>query len=241
MELTAYLLDGHDVSLQPAPVERDWMSGTDQRFAYRCLPLAIANSYGWQLLCPVGFSASWRDGSSLDAIEIEPDDPERRPVLSHFGAGVLTFHVPCLFRTEPGHDLFVTGPTNAPKDGIYPLTGVIETDWSPYSFTMNWVFTRPGARIRFEAGEPFCQIFPVKRGAIEEVEPRLKPLSDNPELSALHKRFTASRAGFNADLREEGSAARAQGWQRSYFHGVNPDGTKPAADHRVRLRAKSFV
>src|ERR687885_2987454 len=116
MDLIAYLLDGHQVSLRPAPIDRDWMSRTDERFAYRCLPLAIANAYGWQLLCPYGFSATWKDGTSLDAVEVTPDDPERCPALSHFGSGVLTFHVACLFRTEPGHDLFVTGPTNAPKD-----------------------------------------------------------------------------------------------------------------------------
>ena len=43
-----------------------------------------------------------------------------------------------------GWNTFVTGPMNGIKDGIAPLSGVIETDWSPYSFTMNWRFTRPG-------------------------------------------------------------------------------------------------
>ena len=38
----------------------------------------------------------------------------------------------------------VQGPINRPKDGIAALPGIIETDWSPYSFTMNWMFTRPG-------------------------------------------------------------------------------------------------
>ena len=62
--------------------------------------------------------------------------------LSAFGEGVLTFHINGLFRTPPGWNLWVGGSPNSPKDGIYPLTGVIETDWSPYTFTMNWRFTR---------------------------------------------------------------------------------------------------
>jgi len=33
--LTAYVIDGHDVRIRPAPVERDWMDSTDERFAYR--------------------------------------------------------------------------------------------------------------------------------------------------------------------------------------------------------------
>ena len=38
---------------------------------------------------------------------------------------------------------------------MQPLVGLIETDWLPFPFTMNWVFTRPG-RVRLEKGEPFC-------------------------------------------------------------------------------------
>jgi hypothetical protein len=66
------------------------------------------------------------------------------PVSGHFGCGVLTFRVSYLFRTPPGVNLWVKGPPNQPQDGIAPLEGIIETDWSPSTFTMNWKFTRPG-------------------------------------------------------------------------------------------------
>ena len=36
----------------------------------------------------------------------------------------------------------VTGPFNQPKDAIQPLTAIVETDWAPFTFTMNWKFTR---------------------------------------------------------------------------------------------------
>ena len=57
--------------------------------------------------------------------------PARAPAVSHFGHGILTFHMPCLFRTEPGVDLMVQGPINRPKDAIAPLSGIIETDGRP--------------------------------------------------------------------------------------------------------------
>jgi Family of unknown function (DUF6065) len=107
----------------------------------------------------------------------------RQPsAISHFAHGILTFHLPCLFRTEAGYDLMVHGPINRPKDGIAPLSGVIETDWAPYSFTMNWIFTRPGTQVSFAQGEPFCHVFPVKRGELEAIEPQLRLLSEEPEL-----------------------------------------------------------
>jgi hypothetical protein len=70
----------------------------------------------------------------------------------------------------------VQGPINRPKDGIAALSGIIETDWSPYSFTMNWIITRPDTPVRFEKGEPYCHIFPVSCGALRGSSPNLKAL-----------------------------------------------------------------
>ena len=129
MKLIAHVIDGHHVDIRPAPVERDWMDATNQRFAYRCLPLNIANAYGWEVLCNAGFLAMWWGGEGLDSIVIEPDPGTIAPAISHFGHGILTFHLPCLFSTEPGAELMVQGPINRPKDGIAALSGMIETDW----------------------------------------------------------------------------------------------------------------
>ena len=183
------------------------MDATNQRFAYRCLPLNIANAYGWEVLCNAGFLAMWWGGEGLDSIVIEPDPGTIAPAISHFGHGILTFHLPCLFSTEPGAELMVQGPINRPKDGIAALSGVIETDWSPYSFTMNWMFTRPGT----------------------------------PALKRQHDTWTASRERFNVDLKQPGSEAQSDKWQKLYYRGLAPAGTQAATEsHRTRLRLQPF-
>jgi len=238
-ELVAYVIDGHELSIRPAPLERDWMDASDQRFAYRCLPLNIANAHGWEILCPTAFSAMWDGRKTLDAVRIKCKAKDA-PAVSHFGAGILTFHVPCVFRTDPGVDMFVTGPINRPKDAIAPLTGVVETDWSPFTFTMNWQFTRAAQRIYFEKDEPFCHVFPVARQEIEKLEPRIARLSENPELEGEHKAWSASRSEFNADLRRADSDAVRQKWQKSYFRGKYPSGVDAPEDHRSKLRLAPF-
>jgi hypothetical protein len=241
MKLIAYIVDGHQIEIRPAPVDRDWMDRTDQRFAYRCLPLNIANAYGWEILCAAGFVAVWNGNDDPKSVSVAPDADTPAPAMSHFGHGVLTFHVPCLFRTDPGFDLMVQGPINRPKDSIAPLTGIIETDWSPYSFTMNWLFTRPGFPVRFDKGEPFCHIFPVRRGDIEGVEPECRALSSDPTLKAEHDAWSGSRDRFNAELMQPGSEAEAQRWQKMYYRGVAPTSDQPASEtHRTRLRLKPF-
>jgi hypothetical protein len=234
MKLIAYAYEGHRVDVRPASPERAWMNDTDQRFAYRCLPLNIANAHGWEILCPSGFVAAWNGGRGKDAIEIFPDEGTTAPAVSHFAHGVLTFHVPCLFQTEQGFDLMVQGPINRPKDSIAALSGIVETDWAPYSFTMNWMFTRPGAAVRFDKGEPYCHIFPLRRGQLESFAPQARPLTDDPALRSEHDAWFKARVQFNKDLEVENSPARDEGWQRSYFRGAN--GNAP----RTRLRLKEF-
>jgi hypothetical protein len=52
--LTAYALAPDVPALVPAIPERNWMELGDRR-AYRCLPLSIANSSGWEYRSPISF------------------------------------------------------------------------------------------------------------------------------------------------------------------------------------------
>lgn len=238
-ELLAFALHGLAPKIVPAPVERPWMDATGDRFAYRCLPLNIANAHGWELLCPAAFSAIWDGGPHPGAVRII-DGAEANCALGHFGSGVLTFHIPYLFRTDPGFDLYVGGPTNRPKDAIAPLTGIVESDWSPYTFTMNWIFTRPDTLVRFEADEPFACIFPVRRGALESVRPEIRDIASEPDLARQHAEWSAGRSEFNQKLVAHDPEAARQAWQKTYFQGNRPDGSSGPSDHRSRLRLAPF-
>ena len=242
MKLIAYMIDGHRMNIRPAPVEREWMDATGDRFAYRCLPLNIANAHGWEILCPSGFSAVWNGSEDLAAINIQFDDGgAQRVAISHFGHGTLTFHISCLFRTEPGWDLMAQGPINRPKDGIAPLSGIIETDWAPYTFTMNWLFTQPEVDVRFEKDEPFCHIFPVQRGLLASVNPEIKDISSEPELERQYRTWNESRVKFNRELQQPGSPAQAERWQKMYYRGLLPDARPAIEDHITRLRLRPFT
>ena len=241
MRLICYPTSGEPPKLIPAPREREWMDGTTDDFAYRCLPLNIANAHGWFILNRTSFIAEWNGGSGIDAVVVKETSTET-PLLafSHFGFGVLTFHVNALFRTEAGYDLLATGPFNQPKDGIQPLTGIIETDWAPFTFTMNWRFTRKDTPISFARDEPFCMIFPVKRGLIEKVEPEFRAMEAEAGLRAAYTAWADSRRIFNKALPISGSEAQAKKWQKDYFKGSPRFGTRPR-DHRTKLRAKHFA
>ena len=171
------------------------MDAFTARHPYRCLPLSMANTTGWEILCPFGFEAEWDGGPGAEAIRFRPDPDATlfdHFAASHFTHGVITFHTGWLFRTPPGWALRASGSPNRFKHGLSPLEGLVETDWLPYPFTMNWAFTAPG-KVRFEKGEPFCFIQPVEHRRIEAFEPVRVAMDDDADLARQYETWKETR------------------------------------------------
>lgn len=223
----------------PASHEREWMNDTRDRYAYRCTPLTIANASGWELRCPFNFEVSWDGSTGLDAIQIrtaaKPTEITRL-ITSHFGHGILTFHTGWLVRTSAGWATWARGSPNLPKDGITPLDGIVETEWLPFPFTMNWRFSRPGS-VTFERGEPFCFITITPHAILDEIQPIVRQISEEPALAASYKNWRNSRDEFNAQLQALDEGAVRQRWQRNYARGE--EANRLDAYHLSRRRLKS--
>jgi hypothetical protein len=217
-KLIAYQISEDDFApIRPARRERKWMDNADGKFPYRCLPLVIANQYGWEILSTHHIRARWDGTSTPDGVAIENLCGDGLlHAHSHFGEGVITFQIPYLFRTPDGWNLFVRGPINNAKDGIAPLDGIVETDWSHATFTMNWRFTR-ACTIEFRLGEPICHFFPIKRGALEDFQSELRLLESEPELAKNFREWSQSRNWFLWALRKRKPQVVAQGWQKEYL------------------------
>jgi len=240
MQLECFTTMAEPPKMIPGRPERRWMDGFAGRAPYRCLPLTMANTTGWEILCPFGFTAEWNGGTGTNAIRILPDPPLKEAshiVMSHFAYGTLTFHTGYLFRTQPGWAVLAGGPPNHVKHGIQPLTGLVETDWLPFPFTMNWLFTAPG-RIRFEKDEPFCFINVVEHNRLEGFEPVIRTLESEPELKREYETWSSSRAEFNQQLKAGDPEALKRSWQKFYFRGETLEGGK-VESHVNKRRLKT--
>ncbi len=235
--LTCYQISEPAPKIVPAAPERQWMDETNERFAYRCLPLNIANSFGWELLLPIPIVAEWNGGPELTDITVTSPESENveRYASSHFGHGVLTFQTHYLFRTDPGVALWARGSPNLPKDGIAPLDGITETDWLTFTFTMNWKFTRPG-RVEFAKDEPFLFITPIAYRALDNLVPEIVPIKTAPEILAEFNEHRRLRNEFNKALQDRDPEALRRRWQKWYFRGTNPDGEPGNELHISKLR-----
>jgi hypothetical protein len=242
IDLTCFVQDGWDPRIRPAEATRPWMDETSQQFAYRCLPLNVANAHGWEIVCPCDAQVRWLGGSSRDDVCVSildgctaPGKPE-----SLFGQGTVTFHIEGLFRTPPGWNLWVGGSPNRFKDAIQPLTGVVETDWAPFTFTMNWKLTRRNHTVRFYKDEPICFLFPVQRGVIDRIEPRLVRMADAPDVAGEFAAWSKARNAFQADVAKSQPSRAGEQWQKDYMRGRDMRG-RIHPDHQTRVRPKPFV
>jgi len=245
MELECYAMTTYPPQIVPGRPDRSWMDAFQGRFPYRCLPLVMANTTGWEILCPIDFTVVWNGGiDKNDLMVICDSDPTytlEHLVASHFTHGVLTFHTGYMFRTPPGYAVWAQGAPNHVKDGIMPLSGLVETDWLPFPFTMNWLMTRPGS-VSFKKDEPFCFFNVIEHRKQEDIQPVIKTLDSNPDLKAQFDTWATMRSEFNAGLQNRDPAAMKEQWQKFYFKGEKPlagGGVAPAdGDHVNRRRLK---
>ena len=242
--LTCYQIHDYAPRLVTARSDRTWMDMSDQRFAYRCVPLSIANAMGWELLSPARVTAEWNGGRELEDLKVEVDDLAwggNKLASSHFGHGIVTFQTGYLFRTDPDVAVWARGTPNRPKDGVGALDGIIETDWLPFTFTMNWQLTRPG-RVAFERDEPFCFITLFPYRALEAVRPEIVPMAVAPQIKADYMAWRQARLDFNARLAAEDPETMRQSWQKWYVRGAdNPTGATPSPQHMSKVNLAAPV
>jgi hypothetical protein len=242
--LTAYAInESLPLRLQPAWRERAWMEATDGRFANRCLPLLMANQAGWFLVSDQSVRATWNGGKSSDSLRVElVEGTPPCSAISHFGHGILTWHVPFLFRTPPGYSLLARGPANWPKDGAYALEGSVETDWSFATFTMNWQLTRRRHSVMFKSGEPIAMFVPHKRDELETFQPELRDIASAPDVRDRYEEWAGDRVWFNDLLQRAGSEEQKRRWQKHYFQGRGPsEDERLAAGHHTKLTLREFA
>jgi hypothetical protein len=229
MKLIAYKTYNYNCQqIIPASRTREWMDNTPGSFAYHCLPLVMANSLGWFITNSIPCEMEWDGTEAPSGLKVW--------ATSHFGSGVVTFHPEYMFWTEEKISIITKGPANMPKHGIVSLEGVIETDWLPYPFTINWKMTAKNTKVRFERGEPIAQIIPWPADLISSVEPEILSMESNPELYARYEDYRKKRTVFNETFKYDGSKR-----QKYYVRGEDSLGNKYPENHQTDWKAKPFA
>jgi hypothetical protein len=248
----ACMVEGADTDpadmLRVAKATRDWMDRVPRKYVYRCIPLVAANTMGWELLNPVDTVAGWTGGAANTDVIIRSKTPHKFGAVSHFGAAIVTWYVPFVFRTSPDLGLIVTAPANHELINAVPLDAFVRTDWLPFPFTLNWRITRARVDVPVPRGTPLARILPYPLALLEETTLEITDLASDPGFKAEVEAWGQARSKNVEKAREDVAEWLAGGaepagdgvWNRQYVHakGAAKDGFAP---HQTIFRPKTPV
>jgi hypothetical protein len=180
----------------PLTAKRKWMNESREKFAYKCLPLTVANQYGYAVLCPADFTLDWFGGVEEKDVDFQVKSEEeyfKYHLHSYFGGGTFTIHVDFIVKTPEGFSTYIRGVPNETKQGLKPLDAIVETDWLSYTFTYNFLLTEPGS-YSFKKGEPLFVFFPIERDTVENFELKESRIEEDPELFTDFKEYDNKRS-----------------------------------------------
>lgn len=172
--------------------KRDWF----HPHFYRCLPLTIANQYGFIIKSEFDIGFVWDGGNSQDSIkfflnETEDEVSKKYPrIESHFGHGVITINPPFTLRTPPGVNLMTINPPNSIIPNITVMSGVVETDNLRRNFTINLKIQIPGIEVYIPAGTPLAAVIPIPRYYADSFE--IKYAEDIFDEKTINEEFQAT-------------------------------------------------
>lgn len=222
---------GQRLNIEQAPVNRAWMDSTPGGYAYRCLPMTYASRHGWAVRAPYDIEVIWDGGNNEDSTKIICGRyTEHGAVFADNGTGngILTFHINAVPRTPPEFNLWLMGGPNLVIPGASPLSGVVESDWTFASPTMNWKLTEPNKLVTFKKGDPVFFFVPVHKTYLEFFEILHADIADEPEM--------LSRLNEHAQWRQETEARGEAVFGKKYMRGQNPDGSTPNWEHNHMTR-----
>lgn len=178
----------------------------------------MANRLGLEIAINRKVRVLWDGSEGYDCIKT---NPQWIDCVSNFGSGVISFSIPYLFSTPRGWSLWVGGPSNDPMDGVAPLEGIVETGWTPFTFTMNWRMTMIDEWATFHAGQAIARVFPIRIAPIKELEFNLRGKDALPKRKrADYERWYEERADFQEKLKRQDPSLIGQERPHRYANGA---------------------
>ena len=217
--------------------KRDWF---DKHF-YKCLPLAIGNTYGFAVFLPFDLQVHWTGWSGTDALtmrsiggELYQNTPHVG-VKSHFGFGIFTISLPVIFKTPPNINLMTIAPPNYQLAGLTPMTGVVETDNLRYTFTLNIKINVINTIVTIPKNCPVVGILPVPRYFCDEFQLVSADKLFSKKIIDEELQIQKDHAAVRKSLEEHYNNMQDQ----SYFFGMDIRGRK-FTDHQLPIKKKDL-
>jgi hypothetical protein len=199
LDIELYKLTVDSFPILSSKKQRKWMN--ENVHAYRCVPLSIANTFGWDILLPKDLVVEWNGGIEKKDVKICNNESLYK---SHFGSGTFTIQVSFTWKTSEDYQIMVMPYPNPDQYDIFSLTAIVETDRLMYPWFLTCKIAKPG-RYQLKAGTPVARVIPIRIKDIINCEINL---TSEPEEYKEYREWQANKRN-NIDNEKEK-------WQKFY-------------------------
>jgi hypothetical protein len=208
----------HPPKIAQSRIKRDWMDETYNKHAYQCLPMTVANVYGWEIVMEEDLVVQWDGGNTPPSIlSGEVTSSGRVQAISSI-IGMISINMGWVMNTEEGYNTWFSGSPNYFVDGAVALTATIPSYWWPDESQMNWKITKIGEPVTFKAGTPFCFFNIYDNSVLENVEIIESTLWDDSKLIASRMKY--------GELKARNNVEKPWTWTKGIKTGLDADGNK---------------
>ena len=218
-------------------IKRDWFI----EHYYYCLPLTIANQYGFVVKAATDLEIYYPGEESPASVKVGDglnltDRFRPQKYFTNFLNGVVTIENNFQLRTPPNVNLMVIQPPNYFINGIHCMSGVVEADNLSRTFSFNLKVTEPGKKIKIKKGQWLAAFIPVPRFYVDSfsLEPAENYISKDLIESAQH---SAKQLSYQRDnpVEKGGDMGKNNDCGRKYFNGLDFDDTPFINQHQKRI------
>ena len=156
LDIEIYKVSNESFPIVSSKKQRDWMN--QNVHAYRCVPLSIANTFGWDILLPKDLDVEWNGGTEKKDVIIHKNN---HVYESHFSSGTFTIQVGYTWKTSEDYQIMIMPYPNPDQYDIISLTAIVETDRLMYPWFLTCKVTKLG-RYKLKAGTPIARVIPIK-------------------------------------------------------------------------------
>jgi hypothetical protein len=161
------------INIEPTSLRRDWMDETWQQHAYRCFPLQLGNTIGYQLSLPVDLKFRWNGvfSESGDNVEVLSG---RKYVYTTRGHATISIKTGITFSTPENITMLQIPAPNFFNPDYQAFTTLISTSWYYQEIPSAIRILSFNKDIVIKAGEPYATLIPISLSKLQDMELELK-------------------------------------------------------------------
>lgn len=161
------------VNIKQTRLRRDWMDETWQQHAYRCFPLQLGNTIGYELSLPVDLSFRWNGmfNESADNVEILSG---KKYVYTSRGHATISIKTGITFKNPENITMLQIPAPNFFNPDYEAFTTLVSTSWYYQELPSAIKVLSYNKDITIKANEPYATLIPISLGELQNIELELK-------------------------------------------------------------------